>query len=195
MIDRRRNPALSVIAAVSAALVLTSCATAEPFRVRREQAVSMTATVKSVDQKTRNLVLEAPGGEQVTIHADDMVRNLAQVEAGDLVVIQILEVLTAEVRKPTDEEKANPRTYAGLVGRAALGEKPGAGTAQELRLVGKITAIDKTTQNVTLTDLDGGVLVVKARDPENLDKVEVGDPIVLTYTEAVAIQVGPAPAR
>ena len=153
MIDRRRDLTIALCATALAAFVLASCATAEPFRVRREQAVSMTASVKSVDQRSRTLVLEA-AGEQVTIHADDTVRNLAQVEAGDLVVIQILEVLTAEVRKPTDEEKANPRTYTGLAGRAALGEKPGAGTAQGLRLVGTITAIDKATQHVTLTDLD-----------------------------------------
>jgi hypothetical protein len=195
MIDRRRNLTLCVSAAALAVLVLAGCATAEPFRVRREQAVAMTASVKSVDQETRVLVLEVAGGNPVTIHADETVRNLAQVEAGDIVVVRFFESLAAEVRPPTDEEKANPRTYTGLLGLAELGEKPGAGGAQELRLVGTITAIDKATQNVTLTDLDGGVLVVKARDPENLDKVAVGDPIVLTYTEAVAIQVEAAPGK
>jgi hypothetical protein len=64
-----------------------------------------------------------------------------------------------------------------------------------MRFVGTITAIDKATQQVTLTDLDGGVLSVKARDPRNLDKVKVGDPVVLTYTEAMAILVEPAPKK
>jgi hypothetical protein len=196
MIDRRRNLKRSLTAAVLAALVLTGCAgAAEPFRVRREQSVSMTATVKNVDQRTRLLVLEVGGGKQFTIHADEAVRNLAQVHAGDTVIVQYLESLAAEVRAPTEEEKTNPRSYIAVLERAALGDKPGAGGAQELRIVGTITAIDKGEQTVTLTDLAGGVLVVEARDPRNLDKVAVGDPIVLTYIEAVAVQVEPAQAR
>jgi hypothetical protein len=32
-----------------------------------------------------------------------------------------------------------------------------------------------------------------AEDPKNFDKVKVGDTVVFTYTEAVAIDVKPAP--
>lgn len=168
---------------------------AEPFRVQREQTVTVSATVKSVDQQTRLLVLEGEDGRQVTIHADEEVRNLAQVEVGDMVIARYFESLTAEVRPPTAEEKANPLVEAGVAERAEAGEKPGAGGARMMRFVGTITTIDKATHYVTLTDRDGGVLNVKARDPKNLDKVKVGDPVVLTYTEAIAILVEPAPKK
>jgi hypothetical protein len=194
----RRNLLLLSSTTALVGLVWGGCASkqpSEPFRVRHEQAVTMTATVKSVDQKTRLLVLEREDGQQVTIHAGEEVRNLAQVEAGDVVIARYFESLAAEVRPPTAEEKANPLTYSGVAEAAELGQKPGAGGARMMRFVGTITAIDKATQQVTLTDLDGGVLSVKARDPRNLDKVKVGDPVVLTYTEAMAILVEPAPKK
>jgi hypothetical protein len=39
---------------------------------------------------------------------------------------------------------------------------------------------------------DGDIVVVKVQDPSNMDKVKVGDTIVITYTEALAIAVRPA---
>jgi hypothetical protein len=42
---------------------------------------------------------------------------------------------------------------------------------------------------VTLTGPGGGSQTIKARDPANLKKVQVGDLVDITYTEAVAISV------
>jgi hypothetical protein len=52
-----------------------------------------------------------------------------------------------------------------------------------------ILNLDKTKETVTLKGPDGDVVVVKVQDPANLDKVKVGDTIVITYTEALAIAV------
>jgi hypothetical protein len=42
---------------------------------------------------------------------------------------------------------------------------------------------------VTLKWLNGNTETVKVQDPKNLEKVRVGDQVVITYTEAVAISV------
>lgn len=169
-------------------------ATREPISVEREQVSTATATVESIDQKTRMVTLRGSDGRTTTFRAGDEVRNLAQVKAGDQVVATYYEAIAAEVRKPTAEEQANPTAILEAAGRAPLGALPGAAGARVLRLVATITAIDTATDHVTLTGPEGRSLTLKARDPRNLALVKVGDPVVITYTEAVALSVTPAPS-
>ena len=42
---------------------------------------------------------------------------------------------------------------------------------------------------MTLKGPEGNVETVRVMDPKNLEKVKVGDRIVITYTEALAISV------
>ena len=48
---------------------------------------------------------------------------------------------------------------------------------------------------MTLKAPDGTLTTIKARNPANLDKVAVGDLVEITYTEALAIGVEPAPKK
>jgi hypothetical protein len=52
-----------------------------------------------------------------------------------------------------------------------------------------ITAIDKKAKTATLKGENGKSVTVTPRDPKNLEKVKVGDRLVIPYTEAVAISV------
>ena len=166
----------------------------QPFTVQRENVVSATATVQKVDLKTREVTLKGEDGRVFTIVAGEEVRNLPQLKVGDTVVAAYREAVVAEMRPPTEEEKAGSRQVVQIAGRAPLGEKPGVAAAQGIRLVGTITAIDMNTLRVTLKDHDGGVTTVQAQNAENVAKFRVGDPVVFTYTEAMAIAVEPAPA-
>ena len=97
-----------------------------------EQAVKVTAKVKKVDLKTRHVTLEGPDGKRVTVTAGDEVRNLAQVKAGDDVVVTYYESIAYEVKKPGD---ATPGVaVAEGAQRAKLGEKPGASTVSRIAL-------------------------------------------------------------
>jgi hypothetical protein len=73
--------------------------------------------------------------------------------------------------------------------RAKLGEKPGAAGARITTVTATITAIDKAAMTVTLRGPDGESTTVKARDPQKLDRVSVGDLVDITYTEAIGISV------
>ena len=57
-----------------------------------------------------------------------------------------------------------------------------------------ITAIDKEKGTVTLKGDDGREFDVMPRKKENLSKVQVGDLVVFTYSEAVAASVEKVPA-
>src|SRR5512143_2267981 len=93
-----RIPTLALIAIVAAA----GCAQKPPpgpppSGVIKEGVVTATATVKKVDQKSREVTLTLPDGSTKTIHAGPEVRNLAQVKAGDLVTVTYYGSLSFQV--------------------------------------------------------------------------------------------------
>jgi hypothetical protein len=73
--------------------------------------------------------------------------------------------------------------------RAQPGEKPGGVASQAVVVVMTIEDIDKENQRVTLKNADGKLATVKPRNPDNLNKVKVGDKIVITQTQSIAIKM------
>ncbi len=155
------------------------------LQVDKTDVVTMTATVEAIDQKTRIVTIKGPEGGVVTFKAGKEVVNLPQVQVGDKVVLDYIESLAVRMAKPGEirDEKVD------LSGSAVPGSKPGALEATGTTITATIEAIDKTNNTVTLKGPDGGVRTVKVQDPGNLEKVKVGDTLLITYTEAVALSV------
>jgi hypothetical protein len=76
-----------------------------------------------------------------------------------------------------------------MTGVGEQGSKPGVASATEITVTATIEAMDKVSETVTLKGPDGDVVTVKVQDPANLEKVKVGDAIVITYTEAQALSI------
>ena len=74
---------------------------------------------------------------------------------------------------------------------APLGDKPAGVGARQVTLVANVEKIDAKSQLVTLRGKSGNTRVVKVRDPKNLQNLKVGDQVVATYTEALAVAVKP----
>ena len=160
---------------------------AEPPSWKTSSLVEETATVEAIDQSTRMVTLKGPKGNSITFKAGDQVRNLAQVKVGDDVKFAYYESLSVLVLKkgeafPTAGESA-------AMARANKGEMPAGVVGKETTANATITAIDKEAKTATLQGEDGKSVTVTPRHPKNLDKVKVGDRLVLTYTEAVAVKV------
>ena len=152
-----------------------------------EETVTATATVRSVDMKTRHVTLEGADGKRFTVVAGPDVRNLGQVKKGDVLRITYRESIAYQVNKPG---KTMPGTSASTdVSRAPLGAKPGGSVTNTVTVRATIAAIDKAKSEVSLRDAQDNVTVVKAKDPSKLDQVAVGDIVDITYTEALAIAV------
>jgi len=149
--------------------------------------VSDTAKVKALDLKTRMVTLERADGSLIKFRASDEVRNLPQVKVGDDVSVTYYEALAYEVKKPG--EAAPGTTVAEGLERAKPGEKPGGAGARVTTVTSTIAAIDKPAMTVTLRSPDGELTTIKARDPQKLDRVAIGDLVEITYTEALAISV------
>ena len=112
--------------------------------------------------------------------------NLPQVKVGDLVTVKFYESLAVEVMKPGAVSGAGEKS---AVVRAKPGEMPAGMAARQSTVTATVTGIDKKKSTLTLKGPDGKTVIAKAEDPKNLDKVKVGDELMITYTEALAISV------
>jgi Cu/Ag efflux protein CusF len=158
-----------------------------PSGVVGENVSTATAKVKAIDLKTRHVTLQRPDGSLIKFRAGDEVRNLAQVKVGDEVNVTYYESLAYEVKKPGDARPG--ASVAEGLERAKLGEKPGGAAGRVTTITATIAAIDKVAGTVTLRGPDGEDTTIKARNPDNLNRVSVGDLVDITYTEALAISV------
>lgn len=161
-----------------------------PSGVLKEGVVTATATVKKINQKTREVTLALPDGSTTTIHAGPEVRNLPQVKVGDQVTVTYIGQLSYQVIRKGQDAATPGVTIAQDAVRAEPGERPGAAAGRVVTVTTTIKAIDKKAGTVTLAGLDGGEdVVVQARNPDNLNRVAVGDSVEITMTEAVGIDV------
>ncbi|HUD73392.1 MAG TPA: hypothetical protein VMQ62_15650 [Dongiaceae bacterium] len=148
--------------------------------------VEATATVKAIDQVTRQVTLTLADGSDHTFIAGDAVKNLSQVQKGDLVKVSYTEGLAYEVKKSA-QGTAVASTVA--VKGAAPGAKPAGGIAQRTTAMVTITAIDLDAPSVTFKGPQGNSATVRVQHPEKLKEVHVGDTVELTYTEAIAVRL------
>jgi hypothetical protein len=149
---------------------------------------TMTAKVESVSLKTRTLTLRTADDKVVPLKVGESVRNLAQVEKGDTVELDYFEAVEFEVRQPTAEEVALAGVGVDVAGRAPKGNKPAALVAGERVDILTIESIDKKRQLITLKSPEGYV-TVKAKYPQNLKVVKVGDTVVVKTSELFAARV------
>ena len=161
----------------------------KPVTRHEAELTSITATVESVDLEKREVTLKGPLGNKVTLKADKSVKRLDEIKPGDLVQASYYQCLAAELREPTAEEKANPLTVEEGLSKAPETEAPAAGVARRVKAVATIESIDRSAQTITVKGPRGKTVTAKVEKPSNLEKMQVGQTIVITYTEALALSL------
>lgn len=170
----------------------TAQAATEPLRVERAIETSVTATVKQVNYATREVTLADQSGNELTIVADQSVQRLNEVRVGDEVVAVYRATLVGELREPTAEERANPIVAVAAAGRAPMSSAPAGGVGTIVRVVTTVQAIDLPNMRVTLQGPMGDLVIVKARNKQNVERLKINDTIVITFSEAMAVSLEPA---
>ena len=143
--------------------------------------------VVEINHEKRTVKLKNENGDIEQIDVGSDVRNFDQVKVGDFVNIDYAESVTIQVFN-ADEVAAGAFADAAF-GRADEGEKPAAAAVENVTLVATIKAIDLENKTVTLEDKEGKTKTIKSQNPENLEKVKVGDKVMFSFTRALLISV------
>lgn len=151
------------------------------------EAVQFQGKIKSVDKKSRSVVVVGPNGNEIQMNLSDEVRNFDQIKAGDLVTMTMVQALAADLRK-VDKSAVRERVESENMAMAKPGSKPGVVVEKSVRVVANVVAINPKAQTVTLRGPQRTV-ELQVGDPAMLKNVKVGDQVEATYSEAVALTV------
>lgn len=146
----------------------------------------ITATVVDIDLEKRIVTLKNEEGDVRDFKIGEEAINLPQVKVGDMVTIKFLESVAVEV------VKSGTATASGeniTIFRAKPGEMPGGMVTRQTAIMASVKAIDTEAGTISLMGPAGKTVKVKVEDPANLEKVKVGDELLITFTEARAISV------
>lgn len=160
-------------------------------RMAREDSllVTVTASVEAIDQTSREVTLKGPLGNSVTFTVDQRVKRLNEVKVGDFIRADYYVSFAAELRKPTAEEKKTPFVMLDAAAKAPPGTSPAAGGLRRFKVVTTVEGLDRPTQTITVKGPRGNFLTARVADPARLTQVRIGETIVVTYTEALAISL------
>jgi hypothetical protein len=158
-----------------------------PGVLKVAEGVQFQGKFKSVDPKTREVVIVGPNGNEFKTVLGDEVRNFNQIKVGDIVTLTHVEILVADIKKPSKVE-IRERIETEKAARAKLGDKPAAAIERQVTVVADVTAVDEKKGTITLRGATR-TLDLKVKDPKVLKGVKVGTQVEATVTEIIAIEV------
>ncbi len=161
----------------------------EPMSRQEAVLVTVTASVEAIDYANREVTLKGPLGNEVTLVADSTVKRFDEIKAGDLVRADYFISVVAEYRKPTKAERETPIVLLDAAGKAPPGTAPAAGGLRRYKVVTTIEGLDRPARTITVKGPLGRYLTARVQDPSRFTKVRIGDTIVVTYTEALAVSL------
>ena len=112
---------------------------------------------------------------------------------GDTVTIDFYDTLALELKKGGTGAPAS-RTDSVRGSRAELGERPGGVATHETVIVADVIAVNPAGQTISLRGPGGRVVVLPVKDPEQFQRIAMGDQVQATYIEAAAISITPTAA-
>jgi len=183
--------------AVGAIVAVQACAQpapsptlSEPTAVGEATVVMVRGWVAAVDKANRTVTLRGPRGGTVTLDVKDP-QKLDAVQVGDPVLASYVEALAVQVKKAGTASPGVSVQESRVT--SPPGETPGGAVGREVVVTATVTAVDKSAQTVTVKGPQGNTETIKVKDPKNLEGVEAGNMVELTYTQALAITLDKSP--
>jgi hypothetical protein len=158
-----------------------------------KQMVHLTSTVEKVDKSKREVTLKGADGNPVIMQVPESVRRLDNVRAGDQVSIDYYQSAAISMKKP-EAKPAAP--HVETVMTRSPGKLPGGMVGQEITGTAKINKIDMAKNMVTIEGPQGQLDTINVTDPamrDDMKKLKAGDALQVTYSQAMAVSMTPAP--
>ncbi|MCB9931446.1 MAG: hypothetical protein H6844_18740 [Alphaproteobacteria bacterium] len=180
-----------VLVAAAMMAAATRPAAAENPVATHEHTATMTAEVRAIDQKTREVVLRDENGNYVTVVASPDVRNFERVKVGDHLTVAYYESVAAHL---ADAGSADAPAGATVVERAGKGEMPAMVTAEAVNMVVEFIHYDPDSQIATYINPDGkpDSVFVNPDMAQFAASLKKGDKVDVTVTRAVAVSMEPS---
>lgn len=194
---------IKVLIAALAVTPLVACAPNQP-----KEEVSVTATkdqlavknaieiqgrVKSIDRKTRTVVIKGADGNTLSIEAGKEVVNFNQIRLGDYVTLRYYQAAALDLKK-VDNDGVRKRVEFVTASRAAPGDKPGAVVTDNVEIIATVVAVNPKANTVTIQGVKRRIELV-VNNPALIQSLKVGDQVQARYTESVAVEVTPYKPR
>ena len=155
--------------------------------ISASQSMTVSAVVEAIDHATRVVTVRRPDGSALTFTVSEEARNLDQVDVGDVLIAEYVETISIEVMANDGMEPGAAEVEA--IARTDKGEMPGVVAMDATVVTATVEEINIKANTFKLKGPDGNINEYVARNPENLKRAKVGDLVVITVTEAIAIVV------
>jgi len=193
------------IAAAFTAILLAACAgskseqlvemkpTGQPGEAIGSRTTKVAVTVKAVDAAKRTLTVVGPDGAAETFKVPPEVKRFDEVAAGDRIVVEVHQGLLLQYQAPGTPAL---EPAAAVVGAVADGSStPGAAVAGGVQGTVTVVGIDAGHRVLTFQDPDGNQYKVKADPQIAIEKLKIGDRLMATYVESLAIGIEKAAGK
>ena len=158
-----------------------------PGKATAKRVATASATVKAVDVAARTVTLQNAAGETATMKVGPEVKRLSEFAPGDTLLVVVEQDLVLEYQS-AGTPAVKPTAVAGAE-RADAGQAPAGIVAAGVQATVTVTAIDSPNRFVIFQGPGGTLYQVKAGPKVKLEKLKVGDRLLATYVEAVAVQL------
>jgi hypothetical protein len=161
--------------------------TGTPGKATASRLATDTATIAALDVAGRTLTLKRRSGQMQTIKVGPDVSRLSELAVGDVIKVEFEQTLELEYQ-PAGSATV-PMSAGATLGRADRDQAPGGVESAGVQGTVTVTAIDSEKRLVSFQEPGGSVYQVKAGPTVRLEKLKVGDRLLATYVETVAIKV------
>lgn len=149
----------------------------------------VTAEIVAIDRETRDITLQGPLGNTITLSAGPEIQRFDEFAKGDTIHATYSESISGELRAPTEAELAEPWVELDAAGIAAANMPPAAGVGRIVRAVVTVEGMNRATGTVTVKDPRGHFHVIPDVPAARMEGVKLGDTVVITYSQAVALSL------
>jgi len=182
----------SLLGAALAALVLSPPSWAQPRAVAAGAEIEALVTVVAIDKKARSVVVRGPRGGTQEIQVPKEAQNFDRIKQGDVFRLRYTEAVALSIVPQGGEPGKGEAKGMSL---AKKGENPGGAIVQTRFISGRIEAIDYKERYVAIRGPKQQTVALKAGDGVRLEELHPGDRITVSYTQAFAAEMVPAPAK
>lgn len=149
--------------------------------------VEVQGTITEINKETREITIIGSKGDLHTITAGPEIERFDEIEVGEVVTFDFYKYVKAEFRKPTEEELAEPLVVIAEAGKTGLDLEPGAAVGAMVKSIVTIQVINLPFMYVNIQGPQGNFTTVHMKDKELIQKLHVGQVVILTYAEAIAV--------